>query len=94
MNDDITVIYDEGEAEWGEPNPVTEVDMKAYIDWKTHNVRNLAGEQVVSRGMVYVMPVRTITHSEKIKIKGVKYTILDITPGKDFSENHQEVHLQ
>lgn len=94
MQDDITVLYDEGEAEWGEPNPITEVKMKAFIIWKTHNVRNLAGEQVVSRGTVYVMPTRAITHSDKIKINDVKYAILEITPGKDFSENHQEVHLQ
>jgi len=93
MSDDITVIYDEGHDDWGEPLPTTNVEMKAYLDWKTHLIRNIAGEQVVSRGTAYVMPARKITHKEIIKYNDVEYAILDIRPGKDFSENHQEVHL-
>ena len=93
MKDDITVLYNEGEDEWGEPNPTTDVEMKAYLDWKTHLVRNIAGEQVVSRGTAYIMPARVITHADIIKIGTIKYAILDARDGKDFSKNHQEVHL-
>jgi len=94
MSDDITVIYDNGDDIWGEPLATTDVDMKAYLDWKTHLIRNLAGEQVVSRGTAYVIADRTITHKEIIKYNAVEYAVLDVRPGKDFSENHQEVHLQ
>ena len=93
MSNEITVLYDEGDDEWGEPLATTDVEMKAYLDWKTHLIRNLAGEQVISRGIAYVMPDREITHKDMIKIGAVEYAILDIRPGKDFSENHQEVHL-
>lgn len=93
MNDDITILYDEGENDWGEPNPKTEIEMKAYLDWKTHLIRNLEGEQVVSRGIAYIMPSRDVTHKDMIKIDGIEYAILDVREGKDFSENHQEVHL-
>lgn len=94
MQDPITVIFDEGEADWGEPNPTTDIEMLAYIAWKSHLVRNLAGEQVLSRAIVYVMSSRQLTHKDKIKIKEVEYVVLDLVPGKDFSENHQEVHIQ
>lgn len=93
MNDDITVIFDEGEDEWGEPLATTDVEMKSYIAWKSHLIRNIAGEQVVSRGIVYIIYSRTLTHKDKIKIGTIEYVILDLTPGKDFSENHQEAHL-
>lgn len=97
FKDDITVHYNEG-YEWGEPLATTDVNMKAYIVWKTHLVRKLSGEQVISSpgissGIVYVMPARLITHAEKITIDSVKYTVLDARAGKDFSENHQEIHL-
>ena len=94
MQDDITVIFDEGETDWGEPNLTTNVEMKAYIEWKTHLVNNIAGEKVISRGMVYIIYSRLLNHKDKIKIGTVEYAILNLDSGKDFSENHQEVHLQ
>lgn len=94
MKDDITVLFNEGEADWGEPAATTDVEMKAYIVWKTHWVRNLAGEEVVSRGIIYIIHDRALTHKDRIKIGTVEYVILALEPGKDFSENHQEVHFQ
>lgn len=97
FKDDITVHYNEG-YEWGEPLATTDVDMKAYIVWGTHLISSIAGEKVISspmisRGIVYVMASRALTHKDVIETDSVKYTILDITKGKDFSENHQEIHL-
>ena len=94
MNDPITVIFSEGEADWGEPAVTDDVEMMAYVAWKSHLVRNLAGEQVVSRATVYIIHGRTLTHKDKIKIGTIEYVILDLTPGKDFSDNHQEAHIQ
>lgn len=94
MQDSITVIYSNGTDIHGEPLATTNVEMKAYLDWKTHLTRNIAGEQVVSRGIAYVMPERVITHADIIQIAAVKYVVLGAKPGKDFSDNHQEVHLE
>jgi len=94
MKDDITVLFSEGEGDWQEPEDTDDVDMKAYIVWKTHWVRDIAGEKVVSRGMVYIIHDRKLTHKDKIKIGTVEYVILNLEPGKDFSENHQEAHIQ
>jgi hypothetical protein len=99
FQDDITVIYSNGLDIHNEPLPVTEVPMKAYVMWDTHLIRSIPGEKVIaspltSRAIVYIMPERTITHADKIKIGTIKYIVLDIRPGKDFSENHQAVHIQ
>jgi len=94
MKDDITVLFDEGEADWQEPVATLDVPMKAYIKWKTHWVRNQAGEMVVAKGMIYIIYERLLTHKDKIKIEGIEYVILNLSPGKDFSPNHQEVHIQ
>lgn len=98
MTDDISVIYSNGNDIHGEPLATTTVEMKAYIVWETRLVSGIPGEKVistpyVSRGRVYVMPERRITHADIIKIDAVEYAIMDIARAKDFSENHQEVHL-
>lgn len=94
MQDPITVIFDNGETIWGEPLPTTNTVMLSYIAWKSHLVRNLAGAQIVSRAIVYIICERTLTHKDKIRIGLIDYAILDLTPGKDFSTNHQEAHIQ
>ncbi len=98
MQDTISVIYSNGNDARGEPLATTTVVMKGYVIWDTHLIRGIPGEKVISspmiaRGKVYVMPERRITHADIIKIGTVEYAILDITRGKDFSENHQELHL-
>lgn len=97
--DDITVLYYEGCDIHNTPLATTDVEMKAYVNWDTHLLNKISGKQVVgspsiSRAIIYVMPDRTITHADIIKIDTIEYSILDIFPGKDFSENHQEVHIQ
>lgn len=91
MQDSIIVHYYASQT-WGEPT-YTEKEMKAYMLFNTHLVRNLAGEQVVSRAIVYVMPDTLIRHIDFIEYATIRYSILNINPGKDFSENHQEIHL-
>lgn len=92
MQDDIIVEYNAG-FEWGEPTYEDDVKMKAYVVLKTHLTKNLAGEQVVSRGMVYVMPETLIGHDDFITYNTIRYAILNISVGKDFSSQHQEIHL-
>jgi len=93
MNDPITLKFNTGHV-WGEPTWDIPDPIKAYVKWKSHLVRNLAGEQVISRATVYIIYDRTLTHKDKIIIGTIEYTILDLTPGKDFSVNHQEAHIQ
>ena len=92
--DDLTILCWPGEDNWGEPlGNYIEKNIKGYIVWKLHLVRNVAGEQVVSRGMVYIPYDADRSHKDRIKIKGIEYAIIDINPGKDFSPNHLEIHL-
>jgi len=98
MQDAITVFYDAGPDLYGEPNFGVGVDMLAHIVWETHLIKGLGGEQVISsplisRATVYVMPERPITHKDKIQISAIDYVVLHAKKGKDFSDNHQEIHL-
>ena len=98
MQDDITVIYSNGYDIHNEPLATDDVEMKAYVSWDTRMISNIAGEEVISsplisRAIVYVMPDREISHADKIKIDTTEYVILDVRKGKDFSENHLEIHL-
>ena len=94
MQDPITLKFNTGHV-WGEPTWLIPDPILAYVEWKSHLVRNLAGEQVVSRAIVYIIyPARTLTHKDRIIIGTTEYAILDLTPGKDFSSNHQEAHIQ
>ena len=94
--DSFTVLFHEGDDIHNEPDPTLDIEMTGYVEWKTHLVRNLGGEQVVSRGMIYLIYTRTLNHQDRIKNingDGIEYAILAISPGKDFSGNHQEIHL-
>jgi len=92
--DTITLKLWQSYDAWGEPTWLIPDPIEVYIDWKTHMIRNIEGEQVVSRGMFYIIYDTKLTHKDRVIISNVEYVILDVRPGKDFSENHQEIHLQ
>ena len=95
MNDPITLKLWQSRDQFGTITWLTPDPIKVYIVWKTHLIRNIEGEQVVSTGMFYIIYDRKLTHKDRVIISGVEYIILNVGPGgKDFSENHQEVHLQ
>ena len=98
MKDEITVLYNNGHDVHNTPLATTDVEMKAYIKWESHLVNKVSGGQVIgspmiSRARVYIMPDTDVSHDDIIKIGTTEYTVLDVTTGKDFSENHQEIHI-
>lgn len=54
MVDEITINRWEGYNSFGEPESGTAIDVKGYVEWKTHLVRNIKGEQVTSTVMIYL----------------------------------------
>jgi len=91
--DDITILRWQGDDQWNEPIAALEVDVKGYADWKTKLIRNIEGEEVVSRGSVYILYDGDLTHKDRLKIDGVEYSIITIRQVKDFSDVAQEVFL-
>ncbi len=71
--------------EWNKPNPSTLEPVSGYLEWKTKLVRNLAGEEVISRGNFLLAYDGTIDHLDKLRISGVDYPIFMLEPAKDFS---------
>lgn len=90
--DSLTIIRTEYD-EYKEPSSVEEISVKGYINWKTKLVRNIEGEEVVSRGSVYILYDGDLTHEDKIKINDTKYAIITVRDVKDFSITAQEVFL-
>lgn len=78
---------------WGEPFPVTPITVKAYADWKNRLVRNKAGEQVLSRALVYLHYDGLLTNEDRLLIAGVEYPIMQVNELKDFSTDHYEVFI-
>jgi len=92
--DSFTAHFDTGEDKWGQPNATLDVSLKGYFEWKTHWVRDLSGEMVVSRGFLYIKyDTRDFTHKDEITFNSIRYKILDIKRQTDFSQNHQDLHL-
>lgn len=91
--DDITLYRYAGSDEYNEPNPPTPIDLKGYVEWKTKLVRNFAGEQVVSSGMVYLLYDAALTHQDRLTIDGIDHAILNCVLQKDFSKEHLEVYI-
>lgn len=91
--DVITILRWQGKDSWGEPLDRVEVEVKGYTDWKTRLIRDISGEEVVSRGSVYIIYDGDLTHQDRIKIDSVEYAIITVRQVKDFSEVAQEVFL-
>ena len=85
--DDVIIVRaaDPPYDEWNNPNAPTLESVSGYLEWKTKLVRNLAGEEVLSRGNFLLTYDKTIDHTDKLRINGVDYPILALEPAKDFS---------
>jgi hypothetical protein len=91
--DDITIIRTVYDA-WGEPETVTSVGVKGYVDWTSRLVRNLKGEQVIATATVYLPYDGLLTHADILQIDGVKHSIINLVVAKHFSKDHYEVFIQ
>jgi hypothetical protein len=98
--DKITVVKANGNDQWGEPNPTTNVATRGYVEWKTNLVRNLAGEEIVSPIHVYLQMRKTdnalgraLTHADRLIVDNRERSIIAIHEPKAFSRPHYEVYL-
>jgi len=92
--DSITIVRDGGFDEWGEPSATTSESVKGYVEWKTHLVRDINGEEVVSSGYVMLPYDSTIDHKDKLTINSTTFSILSIDRLKDFSNRGLMVHFK
>ena len=98
--DHVTVVKSNGNDQWGEPNPATNVATKGYVEWKTNLVRNLAGEEIVSPIHVYLHMRKTdnalgraLVHADRLIVDNRERSIIAIHEPKAFSRPHYEVYL-
>jgi hypothetical protein len=90
LTDDIiikTVTY----GTWGGVTTVS-TTLKGRFEYKTRLIRDLQGEQVVSSARVY-LPIRSISHKDKIVYESKEYSILNIEVFKDFSKRYLRVSV-
>jgi hypothetical protein len=92
--DSITIVRDGGYDRRNEPSATTSESIKGYVEWKTHLVRDINGEEVVSLGYVTLPYDSTIDHKDKLTISSVTYSILSIDRMKDFSNRGLIVHFK
>uniref|UniRef100_A0A6M3LWM0 Head-tail joining protein n=1 Tax=viral metagenome TaxID=1070528 RepID=A0A6M3LWM0_9ZZZZ len=97
----ITVLKWNGNDEWGEPIPATEIVVRGQIEYKTRLVRNIKGEEVASQVMIRIPKnidsrlKRAIYHEDRIKLENESFdrSIIAILQPKAFSKSHYEVYL-
>ena len=92
--DSITIVRDGGYDRRGEPSATTSESVKGYVEWKTHLVRDINGEEVLSSGYVMLPYDSTIDHKDKLTIESVTYSILNIERLRDFSSRGLRVHFK
>ena len=90
----ITIIRDGGYDEDGEPKATTSETAEGYVEWKTHLVRDINGEEVISSGYVLLPYDSTLDHKDKLKIGSIEYPIINIERLKDFSNRGLRVHFR
>lgn len=91
MVDDITIVKYAGDDEWQEPDPSSDVSVKGRWEYKTHLVKNIEGEEVVSSATVLLPEsvdvdlARALTHEDMLTFDGVEHAIVAIETPKAFS---------
>ena len=83
--DPLTIVRHGGFDKYNDPLPATDQDAMGYVEWGTRLVRNLAGEEEMAIARILLPYDQTVNHEDKIRIGAVEYSILNISPAKDFS---------
>lgn len=99
--DAVTILKWEGNDSWGEAESGTEYEVKGRVEWTTHLVRDIKGEEVTSSVLVYLprrierVIGRPLRHEDRIMIGGESFdrTIVKIDAPKDWTKAHYEVYL-
>lgn len=101
--DDFIIHKWNGNDKWGEPKPITLIDIKGYIKYKMRLVRNIKGEEVVSIAMIYFFQKsdidallgRALSHEDRIQTMTESYShaILQIDTPKAFSDPYYKVFI-
>ena len=92
--DEVIILKFVDLDEWNEPEDADSETIEGYVTWKTRLVRNVDGEQVVSSGDFLTGIDLTIDHRDKLQINSVKYPIIKIERGKDFSNVWTRVYFE
>ncbi|MFA5186615.1 MAG: hypothetical protein WC551_09085 [Patescibacteria group bacterium] len=101
----ITLKQNKGKDQWGEPNPSTDISVKARVDYKERVIQG-TGTELVTSTMRVLMKNRTIITSDFatrtantisyldiITYDGVDRHILQIATQSDFRQQFMEVYL-
>jgi len=99
--DEVTILKWTGYDQWNEPLSGEIITVKGYVEWKTRLVRNIKGEDVVSRVMIYLpkkidkLLGRELLHEDRFIIESgfSDRSIIDIRQPKAFSGPHYEIYL-
>jgi hypothetical protein len=101
----ITLKQNKGKDQWGEPNPSTDISVKARVDYKERVIQG-TGTELVTSTMRVMMKNRTIivsgfstriantiSYLDIINYDGVDHHILQIATQSDFRQQFMEVYL-
>ncbi len=103
--DSVVLKQYKGEDEFGTPNAVTEVTLKARIDYKNRQITNLEGESVVSMAKILIRnrdiirdsfstrPTTDIAYEDLVYFDGIDHAIIRISRQKDFRTRLMEVYV-
>ena len=82
----MTILRFAGEDAYREELPRTEIAVKGYFKRKTKMFRNLAGDEVLATGFIWIVYSALLSERDRIKFNSIEYEIVIIEDRKDFSE--------
>lgn len=101
----ISLKQYKGEDEFGTPNAVTEVLVRARIDYKNRQITNLEGATVISMAKIFIRdraiirnsfstrPTTDIAYEDIFYFDGINHAIIRISRQKDFATRFMEVYV-
>jgi hypothetical protein len=94
LTETITIISQTSVDQWGEPTEAETTGIASKTEWVSEYIKNEKGEDVKSLAHIYLAYRDLDKHKDKVKIDGVRYSILRIVQPKMWSvDNHTEIWI-
>jgi hypothetical protein len=90
---DFIVVSSQGYNEYSEPLPPVEVEKKGFINMTEKLITDKNGEEVLSRGNIYLDTDDTITLEDTVLIGGKNWEISHIEKSQDFTNRKMRIYL-
>ncbi len=94
LRDEVTVVRHGAADAYNEPGAATDEAARGFVEWVQRSIKDAKGETIAATGRVLMLLDRTLTHRDRIRVRGVEYEVVAIEELRDLSTRGMWVYLR